>query len=142
MKAQHRFKDSVYEHIARLGKALAAPKRLELLDLLCEAPRTVEALARLSSLSTANASQHLRILHRARLVSAEKRGLFVEYRIADERVEKYLHRTQELAEARFAEVQAITRDYLEERKALEPVSADELLGRVRNGEVIVLDVRP
>ena len=142
MATHHRFKDSIYEQIARLGKALSAPKRLELLDLLCEGPRTVEALARLSLLSTANASQHLRALHRARLVVAEKRGLFVEYRIADERVEKYLHLTQELAEARFDEIRGITSAFLEERGALEPVSGEELLRRVRSGEVLVLDVRP
>ncbi len=142
MKPPHRFKDSIYTHIARIGKALSAPKRLELLDLLCEGPRTVEALARAASLSTANASQHLRALHQARLVVAEKRGLFVEYRIANEAVEKYLHRTQELAEAQFAEIRDITRTFLESRGALEPVSGEELLRRVRAGEVLVLDVRP
>src|SRR5215475_12047663 len=107
MKSAPRFKDSVYEQIARIGKALSAPKRLEMLDLLCEGPRTVEALARLASLSTANASQHLRLLHRAHLVTAEKRGLFVEYRIAADGVAEYLHRTQEVAEGRLAEMREI-----------------------------------
>src|SRR5262250_2861639 len=104
MKAPGRFKDSIYEQIARIGKALSAPKRLELLDLLCEAPRTVEVLARLAALSTANASQHLRVLHQARLVVPQKRGLFVEYQIADERIGQYLHFTQELAGSRLAEI--------------------------------------
>src|SRR5262245_25668098 len=98
MAHPQRLKDAIYEQVARIGKALSAPKRLEMLDLLCEGPRTVEALARLASLSTANASQHLRLLHRAHLVTAEKRGLFVEYRIADDEVAAYLHHTQELAE--------------------------------------------
>jgi rhodanese-related sulfurtransferase len=142
MKAPHRLKDSVYEQLARIGKALSAPKRLELLDLICEAPRTVEALARLASLTTANASQHLRVLHQARLVTTEKRGLFVEYRIADEGVSHYLHRTRELAEERLAEVREITRAFLEHRGALEPTSGEELLRRVKSGEVTVLDVRP
>lgn len=142
MKAPHRFKDSIYGQIARIGKALSAPKRLELLDLLCEGPRTVEALARLASLSTANASQHLRVLHHARLVTPEKQGLFVEYRIADERVLKYLHFTQELAEARFAEIHEITAAFLAEPGALKRVSSEELLRRVRSGDVTVLDVRP
>jgi len=142
MKPPQRFKDSIYEQIARIGKALSAPKRLELLDLLCEAPRTVEALARLAALSTANASQHLRVLHHARLVVPEKRGLFVRYRIADEGVGEYLHLTQGLAEARLAEIREISRAFLAERGALENVSAEELLQRVRAGQVIVLDVRP
>src|SRR5688572_32941236 len=79
-----RFKDAIYEQFARLGKATSAPKRLELLDLLCQGPRTVEALAEQTSISVANASQHLQILRGARLVDAEKRGLHVEYRLANE----------------------------------------------------------
>jgi rhodanese-related sulfurtransferase len=142
MRPSARFKDSIYEQIARIGKALSAPKRLELLDLLCEAPRTVEALARLAALSTANASQHLRVLHRARLVIPEKQGLFVQYRIADEGVGEYLQLTQQLAEARLTEIGEISRAFLKERGTLEDVSGEELLQRVRAGEVIVLDVRP
>jgi rhodanese-related sulfurtransferase len=142
MARSPRLKQSVYEQIARIGKALSAPKRLELLDLLCQGPRTVEALARLASLSTANASQHLRLLHRAQLVTAEKRGLFVEYQIADDRVAGYLQNTQELAEERLAEMREIAKTLVEERGALEPVPSQELLRRVRSGEVTVLDVRP
>src|SRR5262245_52885386 len=122
-----RLKQSVYEQIARIGKALSVPKRLELLDLLCQGPRTVEALARLASLSTANASQHLRLLHRAQLVTAEKRGLFVEYRIADDRVAEYVQSTQELAEGRLAEMREITKAFLEQRGSFEPASGEELL---------------
>jgi len=142
MRPSRRFKDSIYEQIARIGKALAAPKRLELLDLLCEGPRTVEALARLASLSVANASQHLRVLHHARLVVAEKHGLFVEYGISDERLPKYLHLTQELAEARFTEIREMTNAFLERRGSLRRLSSEELLQRVRSGEVTILDVRP
>src|SRR5262249_54467221 len=98
--------------------------------------------ARLASLTTANASQHLRLLHQARLVTTERRGLFVEYRIADDRVSHYLHRTQEFAEGRLAEVREITKAFLEQRGALEPTSGEELLRRVKSGEVTVLDVRP
>lgn len=137
-----RFKDSIYEQIARIGKALSAPKRLELIELLCESPRTVECLARLASLGVANASQHLKALHRARLVESQKKGLFVEYRLADERVLEYLHRTRELAESRLAEIRDITQAYLVGRGTLQAVSGDELLRRVRSGEVTVLDVRP
>lgn len=140
--SNRRFKDAIYEQFARLGKAIAAPKRLELLDLLCQGPRTVEALAEQASLSVANASQHLQVLRAARLVDAEKKGLYVEYRLADEEVCRFFVALRGLAQARLAEVDRVTRDYLEERGEMEAVETDELLRRVRSGEVTVLDVRP
>jgi rhodanese-related sulfurtransferase/DNA-binding transcriptional ArsR family regulator len=140
--AHRRFKDTIYEQFSRLGKAVAAPKRIELLDLLCQGPRTVEAIAQQAGLSVANASQHLRLLRAARLVEAEKRGLYVEYRIADEQVCDFFIALRGLAQARLAEVERVTRSYLEERGAMEPVAGDELLRRVKAGEVTVLDVRP
>jgi rhodanese-related sulfurtransferase len=140
---QHRqFKDSIYEHLARLGKATSAPKRLELLDLLCQAPRNVEALAEQAGLSVANASQHLQVLRAARLVEAEKKGPYVEYRVAGNEVSGFLLAFRHLAEARLAEVEQVTREYFERRGAMEAVDGDELLRRVRAGEVTVLDVRP
>ena len=142
VNAPSRFKDSIYGQVARVGKALSAPKRLELLDLLCEAPRTVESLAQLAQLSTANASQHLRILYQARLVVAEKHGLFVEYRIAEPRVEQYLQLTQDLAQARLAEIREMTHSFLKQHGALEPITSEELAKRIRSGTVIALDVRP
>ena len=137
-----RFKDAIYEQFARIGKAVSAPKRLELLDLLSQSPRTVEVLAELAALSVANASQHLQVLRAARLVEAEKKGLYVEYRVADEDVSRFLVSLRGLAEARLAEVDRVARDYFEARGALEAVDGEELLRRVRNGEVTVLDVRP
>ncbi len=146
-----RFKDSIYEQFARLGKALSAPKRLELLDLLTQGPRTVEALAEQAALSIANASKHLQVLRAARLVDAEKKGLYVEYRVAGEDVARFFVALRGLAESRLAEVEQVSRTYLEQRGALErllrsgglePVEGDELLRRVRSGDVTVLDVRP
>ena len=143
MKTSSRhFKDTIYEQFARVGKAVSAPRRLELLDLLCQGPRTVEVLAEQAGISVANASQHLRILRAARLVQAEKKGLYVEYRLADDRVWRFFHSLQGMAETRLAEVEQVTRAYLEERGAMEVVHAAELLRRVREGEVTVLDVRP
>lgn len=135
-------KDGVYAQFARIGKAVAAPKRIELLELLCQGPRTVEALADQAALSIANASQHLKILLSAHLVAAQKQGLFVEYRLADEGVLKFVHAMRDLAEARFAEIGAITEAYLKARGALERVPGEELMQRVRKGEVTILDVRP
>jgi rhodanese-related sulfurtransferase len=139
---QRRFKDAIYEQFARLGKAMSAPKRLELLDLLCQGPRTVEALADQAGISVANASQHLQVFRGARLVVAEKKGLYVEYTLADDEVCRFFVALRGLAESRLAEVDRVTRDYLEERGAMEAVESAELLRRVRSGEVTVLDVRP
>jgi len=140
--AHRRFKDSIYEQFARLGKTLSAPKRLELLELLSQGPRTVEALAQQAALSIANASKHLQILRAARLIDAEKKGLYVEYRLADEEVARFYLAFRGLAESRLAEVEQVTRTYLEQRGAMEPVEGAELLRRVRSGDVTVLDVRP
>jgi rhodanese-related sulfurtransferase len=135
-------KDAIYEQFARLGKAVSAPKRLELLDLLCQGPRTVEALADQAALSIANASQHLQVLRAARLVEAEKQGLHVEYRLAGDDVSRFFLALRNLAEGRLAEVAVVAREYLGARDAMETVAGDELLRRVKQGEVTVLDVRP
>ena len=137
-----RFKDGLYEQLARIGKAIAAPKRLELLDLLGQGPRTVEALAAEIAASVANTSQHLQVLRAAHLVEAEKHGLHVEYRLAGDDVARFFLATRRLAEAHLAEVEQVRRAYFEQRGALEPVAGAELLRRARDGEVTVLDVRP
>ncbi len=136
------FKDAIYEQFARIGKAVSSPKRLELLDLLCQGERTVEVLAKESSLSVANASQHLQVLRAARLVEAEKEGLFVIYRLADQTVCEFFYAMRVLAESRLAEVEQIKRRFLEGRAGMEPMDRDAFLELVREGAVIVLDVRP
>ncbi len=142
MSTPRRFKDAIYEQLSRIGKAVSAPKRLELLDLLCQGPRTVEALAEQAALSVANASQHLQVLRAARLVDAEKKGLYVEYRLADDEVCHFFGALRGLAESRLAEVERVTREFLEARGAMERVAGEELLRRVKSGEVTVIDVRP
>jgi rhodanese-related sulfurtransferase len=142
MNAQRRYKDAIYEELARIGKAVSSPKRLELLDLLCQAPRTVESLAREAHQSVANASQHLQVLRAARLVEAEKNGLFVTYRLADLDVCGFYRILRLLGESRLVEIERITRDYLKGREGMAPVDREALLGRVERGEVVVLDVRP
>ena len=137
-----RFKTAIYEQFARIGKAIANPSRLELLDLLCQGPRTVEALAKEANLGLANTSQHLKALRAARLVEAEKAGLYVTYRLADERVCQFFRSLRSLAETRLAEIREITREFLADRKGLEPVDREALLAKVREGAVTVLDVRP
>ncbi|MFO7561440.1 MAG: metalloregulator ArsR/SmtB family transcription factor [Enhygromyxa sp.] len=142
MTPARRFKDAMYEQLARIGKASAAPKRLELLDLLCQGPRTVEALAEQAGISVANASQHLKVLRTARLVEAEKQGLYVEYRLASDEVARFFVALRRLASTRLAEIDQVTREFLDARDGMEPVLGKELLRRVRSGEVTVLDVRP
>ena len=137
-----RFKDAIYEQLARIGRASSAPRRLELLDLLCQGPRTVEALAKESGLSVANASQHLQVLRAARLVDGEKKGLYVEYRLADDEVGRFFVALRDLAQARLSELESVQRAFLAKRESMEPVQADELLRRVRAGEVTLIDVRP
>ena len=142
MNPNRRFKDAIYEQFARIGKAVSSPKRLELLDLLCQGPRTVEALAKEASLTDANTSRHLHILRGASLVESEKQGLFVTYRIADPSVCEFFRRMRLLAERRLADIELIARRFLEGREGFEAVDRDELLQRVRQGSTIVIDVRP
>ncbi|MHB9035678.1 MAG: ArsR/SmtB family transcription factor [Armatimonadota bacterium] len=142
MRTNREFKDAIYEQFARISKALSSPKRLELLDLLCQGKRTVEVLAKGTGLSIANASQHLQTLRAARLVEAEKRGLFVVYRLADRQVCDLLAALRTLAEARLAEIEQITRQFIESHPGLEPVDRATLRERVLSGAVTLLDVRP
>ena len=143
MKSPNRaFKDAIYEQFARIGKAVSSPKRLELLDLLCQGPRTVEVLSKESGLTIANTSQHLQVMRAARLVETEKDGLHVVYRLADQTVCEFFRTMRILAESRLAEVEQIKRRFLEGREGMEPVDRDALLELVREGGVTVLDVRP
>ena len=140
--SNRRFKDAIYDEFARIGKAVSSPKRLELLDLICQGEHTVETLSKETGLTLANASQHLQVLRATRLVEAEKKGLYVIYRLADRSVCEFYFALRTLAESRLAEVEQITRRFLEGREGMEPVNREKLLDKVRNGSVTVLDVRP
>ncbi len=142
MISKRKFKNAIYEQLARIGKAVASPKRLELLDLLCQSDRTVEYLASETGMTVANTSQHLHVLAAARLVEGEREGHYVRYRLADEAVCKFYLNMRMLAERRLAEIQQITSQFLEDNGVLEAVDRESLLERVRAGEVTVLDVRP
>jgi len=137
-----RFKDAIFEQFSRIGKAVSSPKRLELLDILCQGERTVETLAKETGLTVANASQHLRVLRAARLVETEKMGLYVTYRLTDQTVCDFFFSMRVLAENRLAEIEQIKRQFLEGRAGMEPVNRDALLDRVKEHAVTVLDVRP
>ena len=138
----HAAKQRIYEQFARIAKALAAPARLELLDLLHQGERSVDALARATELSVANASQHLQVLATARLVETRRDGQRILYRVADATVEALWHALRRTAEARLAELDAVAREYLTGRDEFEAIDRAELARRLRAGTVTLLDVRP
>src|SRR5215212_9851755 len=136
------FKDRLFEQFARVGKALASPRRLEIVDLLAQGEPTVEEIARETSMSVASASQHLQVLKAARMVEVRREGLYMHYRLADEDVFRTWQAVRALAESRLSEVDRVVEAYLVDRNALEAVDATELMERLSNGNVVVLDVRP
>lgn len=136
------FKDKLYSQFARLGKALASPQRLELLDLLAQGERTVEDLAREAALSIANASQHLRVLRQARLVESRKEGLYVYYRLADPAVFALWRALRTVGETQLAEIDRLVDTYMRHPEHLEPISREALYWRLAEGDVVLLDVRP
>ncbi len=136
------FKDALYGQLARIGGALAAPRRLELLELLAQGERSVEALADLAGMSVANTSRHLLVLRAACLVETRRDGNRVFYRLADDAVLGLVVALRDLAAARLAEVERLARDYLQAPEVLEPVSRQELADRLRTGDVVLIDVRP
>lgn len=136
------FKTELFEQFARIGKAFASGRRLELLELLAQRARNVEDLARLTGMSVANTSQHLQVLRAARLIEVRKSGLYATYRLADERVFDLWRALRELGESRLAEVHHMVRTYLADRNSLEAVTATDLRRKLKQGKVIVLDVRP
>lgn len=142
MSEYGRYKTALFEQFARVGKALCSAKRLELLDLLLQAERTVEELARETGMSIANTSQHLQVLKQARVVESERQGNHVVYRPSNEHVAGLVSSIQLFAEHGLAEVEAITRRFHDGREDMEPVDRTQLLRRAGSGDVIVLDVRP
>jgi rhodanese-related sulfurtransferase len=136
------FKDPLYAQFARIGKALASPQRLELLDLLAQGERTVEDLAYESALSMANASQHLQTLRQAHLVETRKEGVYVYYRLADPAVYDLWHSLRTVGEHQLSEIDRLVNAYMRHPEHLQAVSRDELATRLTSGEVVVVDVRP
>jgi rhodanese-related sulfurtransferase len=136
------FKDRLYAEFAVIGKALASGHRLELLDLLAQGERSVEELAAETALSLANASAHLQVLRRARLVESNRRGTYVFYRLADSAVYDLWRSLRGAGEQRLAEVERLVDTYLADRRHLAPVGADELLRLLEEDAITLIDVRP
>ena len=136
------YKDTVYGELARVGKAPASPARIELLDMLARAPRTVEALAGLIGQSVANTSQHLLVLKRARLVEVEREGTFKRYRLATAEVAALTVLFRTTGEARLLEIREATREFFAGGAPIEQVDLAQLRVRLGAAEVTLLDVRP
>lgn len=142
MNNQRRIKDLLYEQVARIGKAASSPKRLELIELLCQGEKTVDTLAREASISMKLASAHLRELRAANLVETEKQGKYVIYRIANRQVADFWVSIHSLAEDRLVELRMVIEQMVSHPKELAPQDRDSLVRLARKGEVVVLDVRP
>jgi rhodanese-related sulfurtransferase/DNA-binding transcriptional ArsR family regulator len=140
--ASRAFKDRLYGEFAAIGRALANPHRLELLDLLGQGERSVEALAQEAHLTLANASAHLQVLRRARLVDAEKRGLYVVYRLTNPGVYELWRTLRDVGASQVAEVDRLVETYLTDREALAAMSKEDLIQQLAEGAIVVLDVRP
>lgn len=142
MKDARRIKDLLYDQVARIGKAAASPKRLELIELLCQGEKPVELLARETGMSMKLASAHLRQLRAARLVDTERQGKHVVYRLADRAVADFWVAIRALAEDRLIELRLALQRIATQPDELAPRNRDELARMARKGDIIMLDVRP
>jgi rhodanese-related sulfurtransferase/DNA-binding transcriptional ArsR family regulator len=138
----HIFKDQIYEQFARIGKAVASPHRLEILDLLCQGEKTVEEIAAHSRLDIKNASAHLKVLRSARLLESRRNGKNVFYRLADPAVSAFWLSLRSLAARRLTEIREAVDAYFERAPDMQPLDRKTLLTKARRGDVVVLDVRP
>lgn len=136
----HAAKLALFEAIALMGKAFASPRRLELLDLLAQGPRSVDDLARATGQSTANASQHLQALHAAGLVGRRRDGTRVIYAMSGDDALRAWLGLRDASASQLAEVERAARDYLGDE--VEAIGRDELVARLRRGDVVLVDVRP
>jgi rhodanese-related sulfurtransferase len=135
-------KSLLYEQVARIGKATASPKRLEIIELLCQSEKTVDTLASEAGISVKLASAHLKVLRVARLVEGRKDGRNIYYRLADSNVAEFWIALRTLAEERLLELQAALDSMVTAPRELVPAERRELIARAKAGEIVVIDVRP
>jgi DNA-binding transcriptional ArsR family regulator/rhodanese-related sulfurtransferase len=142
MPSPRQAKDTLFELVAQVAQAIANPHRLELLDLLVQAPRSVEQLAEGSALSIANASQHLQRLKRAGLVRSERQGTSMRYHLADPAVARLWVELRTIAEQQLAGMDRALDAYRQQRHTFSQIAADEVRTRLQAGDMVLLDVRP
>lgn len=136
------FKNKIYSELAKIVKALSNPHRLEILELLAQGRFSVEEIAGQTDLTVANASQHLQVMKRVQLVETEREGNYVYYRLADQNVYKAWKALRDLGIERMAEIERVMRSFRESRSSMETLTSTELIQKIEQGEVMVLDVRP
>jgi DNA-binding transcriptional ArsR family regulator/rhodanese-related sulfurtransferase len=141
MLSQVRPKDELYEQFARVGKALASPKRLELLDILAQGERSVESLAKATALKLTTASAHLQTLRQGGLVLSRKEGTRIYYRLASNEVARLYAGVRGVARQHLADTERAAKNFLGTDE-MEPVHRDDLIGRIKSGRVALVDVRP
>jgi len=142
MTAGREVKNALYELVSRIAKALASPKRLELLELLCQAPKSVKTLAREADITVNLASAHLKELRANRLVETKRQGKNVIYHLASPDIARFWVALRVLAEDRLFELQEALRQFGMSASAWHGENRDALLRKARKGDVVVLDVRP
>ncbi len=135
-------KNHLYEQVARIGKAMASPKRLELVELLCQGEKTVELLAQQAEISVKLASAHLKALRQARLVDTRKDGKYVTYRLANTSVADLWVAMRTEAEERLVELQVALAGIVSHGDALQGIDRATILQKAKSGEILMLDVRP
>lgn len=136
------FKDQLFEQFARIGKSLSNGRRLEILELLAQGPRTVEEISHETGLSIANTSQHLQVLRRCNLVSVKREGLYASYKLASDDVLQMCISMRRLGERYLSDVHRLVQTYLSSRATLEPINCEDLLRKLKEKNVFILDVRP
>jgi rhodanese-related sulfurtransferase/DNA-binding transcriptional ArsR family regulator len=136
------FKDQLFEQFARIGKSLSNGRRLEILELLAQGPHTVEQIAGKVDLSVANASQHLQILRKSNLVSVKREGLYAHYRLASIDVLQLWISMRRLGERHLSDIRQLVDNYLSSREHLEPICCKDLLRKLKEKSVFMVDVRP
>ncbi len=142
MNLERKWKDQLYQEFARIGKCLSSPKRLELIDILAQGPKSVDQLSKVTGMSVANVSQHLQTLHESRLVRSNKKGNYVIYEVAELSVADFMVSLHRLSEKQLVEVQRLKTEILQHHANMEPIALEELMVRMEKGEVVLLDVRP
>ena len=136
------FKDLTFEHFAKIANAFSSPKRLEIIDLLSQGEKDVDTLTKETNMNFANTSRHLQLLKSVNIVKSRKEGIRVIYSVSTDEVIVYWKNLQNLAEKTVAELRDIAKSFMDQRLVIEPISASELLSKIHDADIVVIDVRP
>lgn len=136
------YKDTVFSELARVSGALSNPRRLEIIDLLAQGEKTVEKIALETGMSVANTSQHLQVLKNGSLVEIKRQGNHIFYRLSSDKVAEIWKLMRDFGMSRIAEIDRVVKDFREQKQILESVTIDELLKKMEEGHIVLLDVRP